>query len=208
MSFSSERGVFNLLKEECSDKGKLEYEQALRVLVDQYNTTIYENRFIVGGVVEVLTYALLKSVGIGCDLYSNVAKSGDIILENEKKISVKSQFTGRLSAIKLMNKQGGGKRVWNTATLFVIANVGMVFGTPKMVDSEYVQDTNDGLELKVKGIRQLISNERNIFEIEVPQKQPTAMTGFSHKASAAVARRILMANNARKLLGAMKHDLD
>ena len=38
-------------------------------------------------------------------------KSGDILLPNDKKLSVKGAFTGGAAQIRLVNKQGGGERV-------------------------------------------------------------------------------------------------
>ncbi len=109
-SYFAERRVFDRLKCDCSEISKNEYEQSISVLVKRYNTTIYEKRFIVGGAVEVFTYALLRSVGIDCTLYGDQAKSGDILLPNDKKLSVKGAFTGG-AQIRLVNKQGGGERV-------------------------------------------------------------------------------------------------
>ena len=202
--FNQERRVFNRLKSDCSDQAKEEYEQVISVLVERYNTTIYENRFVVGGAVEVFTYALLRSVGIDCNLYGDQAKSGDIILPNDKKLSVKGTFTGKISNVKLINQMGKGERVWNTATLFVIANHGIVYGTPEMVDPEDIHDVNDGVELKARSIRSLVSDSRNVFEINIAQKPATEMTGFSHKASTALAKQILFESKASRLLTSMK----
>ncbi len=54
------------------------------------NTAIYENRFIAGGAVEVFAFALLRTVGIECTLYGDQAMVGDILLPNDRKLSVKS----------------------------------------------------------------------------------------------------------------------
>ena len=45
-----------------------------------------------------------------------------------------------------------------------------------------------------------------MFSMQLPPKQPTEMTGFSHKASTAVARQILFENQAETLLkGVPRH---
>ena len=206
MSFRAERRVFNRLRNDCPKDAKEEYEDALQILVQRYNTTIRENRFTVGGVVEVFTCALLRSVGIECTMYADQSDEGDILLHSAKnpiKLSIKSQFTSRLSPIKLMNKLGGGTREWSTATLFVIANIGIIYGTPDMVDEEHVRDTKDGLELRTAGLKQIISNDTNIFSVVVPQKPPTEMTGFSSKASTALAQQILSETQSKRLLRLM-----
>ena len=198
--YFAERRVFDRLKSDCSTESKQEYELAVATLVERYNTTIYENRFIVGGAVEVFTYALLRSVGIDCTLYGDQAKSGDILLPNDKKLSVKGTFTGGASEVRLMNKQGGGARVWDTATLFVVSGVGIVYGAPDMVSPENIKDMSDAIVLKRKGLQNLIADHDNVFELEISQKPPTEMTGFSHKASTAVAKQILFELQSKKLL--------
>lgn len=203
MTYFAERRVFNRLKSDCSEDVQAEYEEALRILVERYNTTIYENRFVVGGAVEVFTYALLRSVGIDCTLYGDISKSGDILLPNDKKLSIKASFVGGVSSVKLMNKMGAGTRVWDTATLFIVANIGIVYGTPDMVPTDCVNDVKDGVELSRAGLRALCENNDNVFNINIPRKPPTEMTGFSHKASTALARQILFETKCKKLLSSI-----
>lgn len=198
--YNAERRAFDRLRSDCSADSKSEYEAAISILVERYNTTIYENRFVVGGAVEVFTYALLRSVGLDCTLYGDQAKSGDILLPNDKKLSVKGTFTGGASDIRLMNKQGGGERIWDTATLFVISNVGIVYGTPEMVDPGYIQDAHDAVVLKRRGLQSIMNERANVFEMDIRQKPPTEMTGFSHKASTAVAKQILFEMKSTNLL--------
>ena len=50
-SYTQERRVFDRLKSDCSDEAKQEYELAFDTLLTRYNTTIHENRFVVGGAV-------------------------------------------------------------------------------------------------------------------------------------------------------------
>lgn len=200
--YAQEQRVFNHLKEYCSVAAQQEYELAIATLLERYNTTIYENRFVAGGAVEVFTYALLRTVGIDCTLYGSQSLSGDILLTNDRKLSVKGTFVGGPTNVKLMNKQGGGNRQWDTATLFVVSDVGIVFGAPDMVDEQHVRDTSDGMELKKAGLVNLIAYPENVMEMEINRKPPTQMTGFSHKASAAVARQILFEMNSDSLLKA------
>lgn len=190
-SYAQERRAFDRLRSDCSDEAREEYEKAIATLLSTYNTTIYENRFIAGGAVEVFTYALLRSVGIDCHLYGAQSRSGDILLPNDRKLSIKGTFTGGPTNVKLVNKQGGGHREWTTATLFVVSSVGLVYGSPDMVAMEYVKDSEDAIELKKAGLQTLIDNPANLFKAEIDRKPPTEMAGFSKKASTAVARQIL-----------------
>ena len=198
-TFFAERRAFDRLKSDCSKEAQFEYEEAVSILIERYNTTIYENRFIVGGAIEVFTCALLRSVGLDCTLYGDQAKSGDILLPNNRKLSIKSAFTGGPANIKLINQQGEGNRTWDTATLFVLADVGIVFGAPDMVFETDVRSTGDGLMLQRSALKILIEDVNNVFEMQIPQKPPTEMTGFSYKASAAVAKQIFFEMKSDKL---------
>lgn len=200
-TYNAERRVFDRLRSDCTPEARAEYEQVVATLVERYNTTIYENRFTVGGAVEVFTYALLRSVGIDCTLYGSQSKDGDILLPNDRKLSVKGQFTGS-GNVRLMNKQGSGEREWATATLFILSDIGIVFGAPDMVDDEHIRDTSDALEITRRGLRALTEDVDNVFDIAIARKPPTEMTGFSFKASTAVARQILFETKAANLMRA------
>ena len=201
-SYTQERRVFDRLKSDCSDETKQEYELAFDILLTRYNTTIHENRFVVGGAVEVFTYALLRSVGIDCALYADQTMSGDILLPRDRKLSVKGVFTGGANSVKLINKLGEGDRPWNTATLFVVSEVGIVYGSPDMVAPEHIKDVKDGIQLTKQGIATLMDNSTNVYPMELARKPPTEMTGFSHKASNAVARHIMREMKSVQLLKA------
>lgn len=198
--YAQERRVFDRLRSDCSDEARGEYEDAIATLLCTYNTTIHENRFIVGGAVEIFTYALLRSVEIDCHPYDAQSRSGGILLPNDRKLSVKGTFTGGPANVKLMNKLGGGHREWTTATLFVVSGVGLVYGSPDMVAKEYVKDVKDGTQLKKAGLQTLIDNPANLFKAEIAQKPPTEMAGFSKKASTAVAHQILSDISAENLV--------
>lgn len=189
--YTAERRAFDWLRDTCPRAARRDYEQAIRTLVERYNTTIYENRFIVGGAVEVFTWALLRSAGIDCALYGDQAKAGDILLPGDRKLSVKGTFTGGLADVKLVNQLGEGARAWDAATLFVCSDVGIVFGAPDMVDGAHVKATGDGLILKKAALRVLADDPANVIGLDIARKPPTVAAGFSLKASTAVARQIL-----------------
>ncbi len=44
--FNQEKRVFDRLKSDCSEDAKYEYEYVLSILIERYNTTIYENRLV------------------------------------------------------------------------------------------------------------------------------------------------------------------
>jgi len=202
MSYRQERRVFDRLKKDITPKARQEYENACNILIERYNTTIRENRFTVGGAVEVFTCALLRTVGIDCNLYSEQSTHGDLILPNHKLLSIKGVFTGGADNVGILNKQGKGTRDWTTATLFIVSEVGIVYGTPDMVSPEHLKDKPDQLMLHKKGLTQIISDAKNIVPMELSKKPPTEMAGFAQKASVAVAKQIMRETESELLIGA------
>ena len=99
-----------------------------------------------------------------------------------------------------MNKMGSGKREWQTATLFIVSEVGIVYGDPDMVDHEDVKDVSDALELQKRGLVALISNPDNVLKMDILRKPGSELTGSSHKASTSVVRDILSEMQSKTLL--------
>lgn len=204
MGYDQERRVFNRLKKDLSEPLKAEYEGAFKTLIERYNTTVKENRFLTGGAVEVFTCALLRSVGIECNLYGSQSADGDIMLPNKKLLSIKGSFRGGAQNVTLLNKQGGGTREWKTATLFVISEVGIVYGTPDMVQPCHIKDTNDSIQLKKQALVKIMEDSKNVIPMNLVRKPPTEMAGFAHKASVAAAKQIMLETKAQHLLSAFQ----
>ena len=200
MSYAQERRVFDRLRSDISEQVKTEYEGAFNVLIERYNTTIRENRFIVGGALEVFTCALLRTVGIECDMYGSQATHGDIILPHQKMLSIKGIFKGGAQDVTLLNKQGKGTREWKTATLFVVSEVGIVYGTPDMVQPLFIQDRTDAIVLHKKALQEIMQNDGNVIPMKLSKKPPTEMAGFAFKASMATAKQIMHETKAGTLL--------
>ncbi|MBC6407698.1 MAG: site-specific DNA-methyltransferase [Rhodobacteraceae bacterium] len=175
MNLSVEHSAFATLKTHCRQQAADEYVKAIEEVLYRYNTTTHENRFIVGGALEVFTACLLRSVGIWC--YEGDPKNpGSLLLEQGKILSIKGSFTGGISDVKLMNKLGDGHRQWAAATLFVVSGVGIVYGDPTNVDPKHIKQVSDGLVLKKAGIEELASQSENILRINIPQKKRTGNT--------------------------------
>ena len=201
-TYRAERRVFDRLKSDMSDQTREEYETAVNTVVERYNTTVRENRFTVGGAVEIFTYALLRSVGIDCHHNAAQATGADIILANKKELSIKSSFKG-FANVGLINKQGVGLRKWATATLFVVSDVGIVFGAPDMVNEEDdILDAGDNVQLKKKALKRIADDEDNLIRLNIAQKPPTEKAGLSERQSAVVARHIL---NEKELASLLEH---
>ena len=184
-NYEQERLFFSRLKAECSVEAKISYEYAIKKLIYSYNTAIDENKFTVGRVVEIFTYGLFRATGITCFLNEGA------IHFDRKRLDVQGIFSGGFNDSHLINYRGSEKRKWETARLFVISGVGIVFADPSMVEEKHLNDTKSALVLKKAGLQKIASDEKNVFSIEIVKKPDTRFAEQSKKASDSVARSIL-----------------
>ena len=197
-NFNIERNCFRHLQENLSSETKSEYETGVKHLVERYNTAIYENRFTVGGVVEVFTLALMRSTGLEIEGCGSEAQGGDLILPNGRMFSLKSSFT-RGGSVILVNTRGDSRTDWETATLFVLSNVGIVYGDPDMAQEDDLNRVADNLQIKRTALNRFAQVPSNLIPMEIPLKPPTEMADSSMKARDAVARQLMSELNMHTL---------
>ena len=205
MNYQAERDCFAFFKKNISDEGLKEYEAAIRDLHTRYNTTIYENRFIAGGAVKVFTYALLRASGVRVGMCEHGVTDGKLILPNNKNLSVKSTFGEDSSDIKLINTRGQNETNWNVATLFIIAGKGILYADPDMVQESDLERAKDGLTIPGAVLDKLAKRSNYLIEADISYKQPTEKAKFNHRASMAVAQKIMSDNKMSTLLKQMKN---
>ena len=171
MNFDTEKNCFRQFKDNLRSEAKAEYELGIKRPITKYNTTIRENRFIVGGIVEIFTLALMRSTGIKIDPYGREAVRGDLILPSGQMFSVKTSFTGK-GSIKLINKMGDSIPSWETATPFVVSNIGIIYGDPSMVTEADLNPGGDSLDLKRSAFTRFAQDSSNLIEMDIPLKPP------------------------------------
>ncbi|MBF2760080.1 MAG: site-specific DNA-methyltransferase [Ectothiorhodospiraceae bacterium AqS1] len=66
--YEKERKVFEELKRNCTADLRNEFKQAVAYVLETYNTTIRENRFVAGGAIEIFVSAMLTAAGLGCQI--------------------------------------------------------------------------------------------------------------------------------------------
>ncbi len=197
-AFTVEQKVFEDLRNNCPPKTKKEYLQGIERILDSYNPSIRLNRFITGTAIELLTFSMIKSVVPRCR-WDKTGDSRKLILQNSKTFSVESITTGKLRDIKLINKDGSGRVVWNNATLFVISGKGIVYGDQEKVGS-HLDDSGDALKLKKAGLEKLILDKTNVFELEIPLKPELKLDERNYKQSEIVAYSVMMQQKKLKTL--------
>lgn len=191
--FKYERDSFILLKGNLTDKLKDHLLIALKTLLNDYNTTIYENRFIVGGAVEYFIYIILKKINLSVSMSGDESIGGDIRFNNGKQISIKSSFTKSTPTIRLINTMGDSRNaIWDIPTIFIIASKGIGYADQLLIDKKYLQKQKDCLILKTKGLYEYWeNNNKHFIEINIPTKKQTLLTGDSKKASNEIAKKII-----------------
>lgn len=187
-----------MLCSNCTAEAKSDYETAIEQLLGNYNTATHENRFMVGRAVECFTLVLLRSAGIECKL----AEKGGIIVQkrlNEQGspnrpsgfLNISGSFSGKIVDLNLINTQGDSTSEWNTATLFVVSQVGIVFATPDTGDlKKHIRRRKDAVVLSKTGLKYLIESHSDlVFAMNIsvkPEKFPQTL-----RPSEKVARDIL-----------------
>jgi len=167
--YEKERQTFRKIKERLENyrykENLKEFEAAIKKLITEYNTSNWENRFIVGGALEVLFCALLKSIGFECKWLREARYDIEV---DGAKFSMKSNLTGS-GDIRLINILGDERVEWKEATLFFISNLGICYADPDM--NLKTRHTNDALVINVKRIKENISNNSEwLIPINIPRK--------------------------------------
>jgi len=168
-SFEKSRCLFKKIKEKIENEkykpNVLEFEKAVQKLIEEYNTANWENRFVVGGALEILFCALLKSLGFQCKWLKEARYD---IKVNGVKFSLKSNFIGS-GDIRLINILGKEKASWEEPTLFFISGVGIYYADPRM--NLKTKHTSDALVIEVKELKKLLNIHKEwLIQISIPRK--------------------------------------
>jgi hypothetical protein len=132
---------------------------AIRTTLDRYNTTVWENRFIVGGVVEQIIGASARALGLAVDNAGKMNQGYDLRISPfpEIGISIKGVFASVNGKHNLVNVRGDGNRVdlserWTRATIFVMSGVGIGYVDPKF-GQDLVSASGDAVQISGSGLR-------------------------------------------------------
>lgn len=194
MSFEDERQLFSAYKSGVESNALVlgEFIAACNAVNLRFDTAIYENRFIVGGVVEQLVGASMRAVGCEIDNVAKASRGVDLSSSTlNVGFSVKAQFK-KGPEIRLVNTMGGSgaNAVWSHATIFVIVGVGIGYADPDLI-TEGLVPRSDVLTLKTHALGELWANQpQYLIPCDIPTK-PIA-GGHSRVASDVVAQDIML----------------
>jgi hypothetical protein len=218
--FDHERDQFKTFRDAFAAKAEVRaaLEESIRTIYHDYDTTVNENRFTVGGAVEFVVGAALRACGILVQHRGLRAVDVDLVFEDVKAgYSVKALF--KTDQTNLLNVLGKPPVIsdWQTGTLFVVGGgpagrrrrdqvdlipvgvaVGIVYSDPDLPwwrdhITEYVKPTSGALQVHRRGI---IDFARTSPEWVAPCSLPGKEAGMPRKsfrtASMDIAAQVLM----------------
>lgn len=197
--FSQPQDVYKTFKKGLeSDAGLLdEMLKAIVILISEYDPGVRENRFLVGGAIERIVAAAMRGIGIPAKSRGLESDEEDIMV-GDVKISVKSSFTKSRSAIRLVNTLGDSPTLWETPTIFILANRGIGYADPDLLPG-VAKKNSDAVVLPRKPLDAMHdANPQWLMKCAVPVK-PTD-TSQRRAASEAVALEIIQRTAAGKPL--------
>lgn len=129
------RGVWARLKSGLETTPGLldEFLGAVASLLGDYDSSIRENRFIVGGATERILATAMRAAGIASVRSRGLAEDKEDLVVDGVGISVKSSFTGRRDQIRLINTLGDSQTRWSAPTIFIIAERGIGYADPDLL---------------------------------------------------------------------------
>ena len=136
MDYTPHRDIYRQLKTELENNPDIlnELLRSLDLLISEYDTSIRENRLIAGGAAKRILAATMRSVGIANGQVQTLDLNDADIVVDGHHISVKASFTSGRQRIQLINTLGdAGGAVWQTATIFVLANRGIGYADPDLL---------------------------------------------------------------------------
>lgn len=176
--YEAARRIFVRFREGLHGNEKLRSEvtDALRALLTEYSTSVFENRFIAGGAVEHILGAAMRSIGIAARNRGHVEIGSDIRV-GTVGLSVKGCFTKRPGDIGLINTRGsGGSPRWVDPTLLVVAGVGIGYVDPVELP-DATKASSDQLKLDRRRYTAFLAdNPRYVAEVEIPPNPKSKAT--------------------------------
>ncbi len=193
--FYAEREAFRRFKQAVEEDPELknEIEAVLNDLLGQFATSIYENRFIVGGALEIIITAALRAAQVDATEVGADEERLDIRIP-QGGFSVKGHFS-KGGDIRLINVLGKSEQArWNEATLFVLYEVGIVYADPLILQEKgytnAVRTTGDAIAVSLKQLRAFYtSNPEWLIACAVPA--PLREKQLSKLVSREIAKQII-----------------
>ncbi len=162
MTFQRERAGFHTFKH-CFEQDatlRQELKRAISALYARYDTAIRENRFVVGGALEIILGAALRACGLPVRHRGTETVEWDLLFDGgEGGYSIKSLPKSTSTRLVNVLNRPVTPDLWRVATLFVLRE-GLVYADPELPWWQARRNTpgiliprSDALEIKRKTIR-------------------------------------------------------
>lgn len=174
-----------------------EFLMALRVVLNEYHTSVRENRFIVGGAAERLTAIAMRAVGLRSARARGLSLDEEDLVVGGVQLSLKCSFTGKTADIRLINALGSADgRAWNVPTIFLLAARGVGYADRELLP-DAVRSTGDALILRGKALAALhASQPRYLLACDLPSRPADPYS--RRAASEAIVRDIVLRTETPK----------
>jgi hypothetical protein len=195
--FVQSKKIFIMLSKQLDKRFtiKKEFEEIIKILLTQFNTTIAENRFIVGGALEHFIVAVLNSIPkVKARHIGEETKRFDLEVEyrgSKINLSIKGIFSG--NGTNLVNTRGVSSSIrWEEPTIFVVSGKGLYYGDPQIIPKKEIHHTADAITINVTSLEKLRRRDASCYcKILIPGKASQVPIKFSRVASREVAKQII-----------------
>lgn len=186
MTYSGERNFFASFRDGLQGDPALANEVvgAIRDLLTRYGTTVWENRFIVGGAIEQIVGSAGRALGITVDNTGKANQGYDLELPGGQPISLKALLS-TLGRINLVNVRGSGTGAsWNTATIFIIRGEGIGYADPQLLPAT-AYFTGDAICIDYQSLADFWNNNTEYFiNVDIPRNPSAPATRVASDAVA------------------------
>jgi hypothetical protein len=162
LAFAALRGAF-----EIDAALKADVSRCLELLLSRYNTQIYENRFVVGGVTERIIAAAFLAMGTKSKATGVHVTRTDISVGGAN-LSVKGAFSERSTTIRLVNVMGNSANAkWDESTIFVVSGLGIGYADPQLLPNT-TRRTKDAIVLSRTPLKRLwLERPEYLYPLEI-----------------------------------------
>lgn len=198
-NFDVERKAFEQFKETLEQDPilKNDIEEAFSLVLTRFATSIRENRFVVGGVIEAIIAASLRASGIEAENVGADETRIDIRIPGGG-FSVKGHFSIKSRDIRLINVLGASSSTrWETATLFVLHGKGIAYADPNLITSPAIIRVSDAIVIRYSALCQFL-NMRPKYLINCNVPPMLTDPANSELASRTIAREVLASTEKLK----------
>jgi len=176
---------------------KEHFEAAIKKALTEYDTSIYENRFVVGGIIEYLVLAAINGSGIARGRHMGGASMrADICIESyhgrpcSENFSIKYSSSGAVRMVNVLGKSRAA--AWNEPTLFVLPESGVIYADEAYISKKAIRRTADAIEIARKAI--LLHARKNpsmVLQVKIPLKRELKVEQTGKTASEDLARAMI-----------------